>query len=126
MITPSARHGARAAKYDAAYSWNNRGKASNVPALQIRINKDILAQARFRDGDKADLDFHPELKQVDFILAPTAMFNLLEEYKNSKNRYIKVACKGIEKAMDYLPNMEEMTMLKVVKCSAGKITLEFP
>jgi hypothetical protein len=107
-----------------AYSWHKKGRKSTggFHALCVFFSADILAQARYRQGDNVDVVFYE--KAIDFILSPSAPFSI---YKSSGSKLMmKVSTAGIEEIEKILPNIGEPVALPIVNVTSGAITCKIP
>lgn len=110
-----------------SYSWHCSGgkKESNQHyAFVMNVCADVLKDARFRDGDKADLNFGAD--SIEIMLSPLMPFSLIPRFKNATSRTLKAAARGVENVMAVLPNRSRPVNLEVIKIEVGKITVRIP
>jgi hypothetical protein len=110
-----------------SYSWHcSGGKKENNQhyAFVLSVSAEVLRDARFREGDNADLNFAAD--SIEIMLSPSMPFSLIPRFKNAKSRTLKASARGVENVMSVLPNRSRPVNLEIVKIEVGKITVKIP
>ena len=119
LVKSTGRTGA-----DVSYAWHRASGNNKKLALVISLSGEVLDQARYRAGDKADVEFGDT--DMTILLGDSYPFSCCNKSKSRSSRHLKVSAEGISTVEAVLPNVGTTTELNVIQVSVGKIRVRLP